>query len=252
MAVIALGSVAGSPGVTRLTIGLAGAWPDQRRRIVVEADPDGGRLGAQLGVGVEPGLTALALAARAERLSADDVLVGGAAAVGPWFLVPAPASGEQATSALLHASSALAATMTASVGDVWLVDTGRLSTRSPALPLARAADQVVLVSGGSFAELQLVAHRVEALVQSGCPVGVVVVEPTAWPAAEVAGFVGTELLAILPTVRHGRGADIASMRGSAWRGWWRRVEALSVTLAAASGVPDIAASASPLSPGWPR
>ena len=56
---------------------------------------------------------ALALAARAGRLSADDVLVGGAAAVGPWFLVPAPPSGEQATSALMHASSALAATMSA-------------------------------------------------------------------------------------------------------------------------------------------
>ena len=29
---------------------------------MVEADPDGGRLGAELGVGVEPGLMALALA----------------------------------------------------------------------------------------------------------------------------------------------------------------------------------------------
>ena len=65
MTLVVVGSVAGSPGATRLAIGLAAAWPDAgRRRVVVEADPDGGRLGAELGVGVEPGLMALALAAR--------------------------------------------------------------------------------------------------------------------------------------------------------------------------------------------
>ena len=256
MTVIALGSVAGAPGVTRLAIGLAGAWPDERRRIVVEADPDGGRLGAELGVGVEPGLMALALAARAGRLSADEVVVGGAAAVGPWFLVPAPPSGEQAISALMHAGSALAVTMGEAVDDVWLVDTGRLSSRSPALPMARAADQVVLVSGGSFPALQLVAHRVEALAQAGCRVGVAVVEPTAWPTDEVAGFVGTDVLAVLPMVRHGRRSDIASMRDSAWRGWWRRVESLAAILAGLGtgsevGATSTVGSTGPVGPGWP-
>ena len=109
MTLIALGSVAGSPGVTRLAIGLAAAWPDpDRRRVVVEADPDGGRLGAELGVGVEPGLMALALASRTPGLTADDVLERGAAPVADWYVVPAPPSAEQTYSALVHAGSTLA------------------------------------------------------------------------------------------------------------------------------------------------
>ena len=63
MTLLVVASVAGSPGATRLALGLAASWPDpDRRRVVVEADPDGGRLGAELGTGVEPGLMALALA----------------------------------------------------------------------------------------------------------------------------------------------------------------------------------------------
>ena len=63
MTLVVVGSVAGSPGATRFVLGLAASWPDPtRRRVVVEADPDGGRLGAELGIGVEPGLMALALA----------------------------------------------------------------------------------------------------------------------------------------------------------------------------------------------
>ena len=42
MTTIALGSICGSPGATRLAIGLAAAWPEPRRRILVEADADGG------------------------------------------------------------------------------------------------------------------------------------------------------------------------------------------------------------------
>ena len=74
MAVIALGSVAGSPGVTRLTIGLAGAWPDQRRRIVVEADPETWLL---LATGAEPWAQALAegrLRVSGTRAHLDDLL----------------------------------------------------------------------------------------------------------------------------------------------------------------------------------
>jgi len=98
MTVVAVGSVSGSPGATRFVLGLAAAWPDPARaRVVVEADPDGGRLGAELGVGVEPGLMALALAARSGGLSATDLVTGGAATVGDWSVIPAPPSSEQAT-----------------------------------------------------------------------------------------------------------------------------------------------------------
>ncbi len=233
MTLVAVSSVAGSPGATRFVLGLAAAWPDPaRERVVVEADADGGRLGAELGVGVEPGLMALALAARGGGLTAADLVARGAAAVGDWAVVPAPPSAEQTTSALVHAASTLAGLVANDRdGRVWLVDAGRLSGRSPALPFARLADHTVVVTAGAFPSLQLVPHRVEALRDAGCHVSVVVVEPTAWSPTEVADFVGADVLTVLPYVSS-RPAGLAAMRTSAWRPWWRRVEDAAAWLAA--------------------
>jgi hypothetical protein len=242
MTIIAVGSVTGSPGATRFVLGLAASWPDPtRRRVVVEADPDGGRLGAELGIGVEPGLMALALAARGGGLTADDLVERGAGGVGDWFVVPAPPSAEQTSSALAHAAGSLAAVMAsdAAGGSIWLVDAGRLSTRSPAMPFARAADHVVLVTGGTFPLLQLLPHRVDALRADGCVVSVVAVEPTSWSPAEVAEFVGADVVAVLPHVSS-RASGLAAMRSSAWRPWWRRVEDAATYLGAATA--DLAAA----------
>ena len=230
MTSIVVASVAGAPGATRFALGLAASWPDpDRRRVVVEADPDGGRLGAELGIGVEPGLMALALALRTSGLTGEDLVERGAAPVGDWYLVPAPASSEQTYSALVHAAGALASVMASDRADphrrgpVWIVDAGRLSARSPALPFATAADHVLVVAGGSFPSLQLVPHRVDALRAAGCAVSVVVVEPTSWATEEIAEFVAADVVTVLPQVK-GRGDGIAAMRGNHWRPWWRRVE----------------------------
>jgi hypothetical protein len=223
--IVAVGSVAGSPGATSLVLGLAAAWPDATRtRVVVEADPDGGRLGAELGIGVEPGLMALALAIRSTPLSGPDLVARGAGRVGDWYAIPAPPSSEQATSALVHAATPLAALMAADDGPVWLVDAGRLSARSPALPLAAAATHTIIVSAGSFPLLQLLPHRVDALRAAGCAPCVAIVEPTPWPVDEIADFVGADVVVVLPHVATGRRSGLGAMRASAWRPWWRRVE----------------------------
>jgi Mrp family chromosome partitioning ATPase len=242
MTLITIGSIAGSPGATRLAIGLAAAWPEpDRRPVVLEADPDGGRLGAELGVGVEPGLMAVALAARSPQLSAAEAFERGAAPVADWFVVPAPPSSEQAHSVLAHAASTLARILAHDRGGpVWIVDAGRLSGRSPALPFATEADHVLVVTAGSFPALQLVPHRVDALRSAGCPVTVVVVEPTSWPVAEIADFVGADVAAVLPAAR-GRSADLAAMRGSGWRAWWRKVDELACYLAAATPALEVGA-----------
>ncbi len=234
MTLITLGSVAGSPGVTRLAIGLTASWPEpDRRRVLLEADPDGGRLGAELGVGVEPGLISVALASRTPGLTADDAIERGAAAVGDWFVLPAPPSSEQAASVLVHAGSALASLVAGDPdGPVWIVDAGRLSTRSPALPFAKDADHVLIVSAGSFPALQLLPHRADALRSAGCHISVVIVEPTSWPVDEIAEFVGADVAATVPHVND-RSDGIGAMRGSGWRTWWRRVEVLASYLASA-------------------
>ena len=234
MTIIAVGSVAGSPGATSLVLGLAAAWPDATRaRVVVEADPDGGRLGAELGIGVEPGLMALALAIRSAAMTGSDLVVRGAAPVGAWHAIPAPPSAEQTTSALVHAATPLAAVMAADDDMVWLVDAGRLSARSPALPLATAAAHTVIVSGGSFPLLQLLPHRIDALRAAGCIPCVAVVEPTPWPVEEIADFVGADVVVVLPQVAPGRRSGPGSMGASAWRPWWRRVENSAAYLDAA-------------------
>lgn len=232
MTVVAVGSVAGSPGATSLAVGLAVSWPTDVRRVVVEADPDGGRLGAELGIGVEPGLMALALAVRTSQLSGAALVEQGAADLGTWSVIPAPPSAEQAHSALVHAAAPLAATMAADEGTVWVVDAGRLAPRSPSLPFAKAADHTLIVTAGSFSALQLVPHRVDALRTAGCRPGVVVVEPLPWPVEEVADFVGADVVTVVPRVA-ARREGIAAMSASAWRPWWRRVEATARYLQAA-------------------
>ena len=222
--VIAIGSVAGSPGATSLALGLAAVWPDSSRaRVVVEADPDGGRLGAELGIGVEPGLMALALAVRTADITGAELISRAAALIGDWQAIPAPASSEQTSSALVHAAAPLAAVMADDDAPVWLVDVGRLSARSSALPFAKVAAHTLVVTRGSFPALQLIPHRIEALRAAGCAPSVVVVEPTSWPIDEIAGFVTADVVAVLPLV-HGARPGVAGMRTSAWRPWWRRVE----------------------------
>jgi hypothetical protein len=230
--VTVIGSVAGAPGASRLAVGLAAAWPvEGMRRVVVEADPDGGRLGAELGVGVEPGLMALALAARSAPMTPDDVLERGATDVADWFVVAAPPSAEQAHSALVHAASSLADVMHRDPArTAWIVDAGRLSTRSPSMAFARTATHVVLVTHGSFPHLQLLPHRIEALRSAECPVEVVVVEPTSWSAGEIADFVGADVIGVLPEVRSRRD-DLAAMSTNAWRPWWAAVDDVAAYVA---------------------
>ena len=212
MTIVAVGSVAGSPGATSLVLGLAATWPDTTRtRVVVEADPDGGRLGAELGIGVEPGLMAVALAIRSTALSGPDLVARGAGRVGDWYAIPAPPSSEQATSALVHAATPLATLMAADDDALWLVDAGRLSARSPALPLATAAAHTIVVSAGSFPLLQLLPHRVDALRAAGCVPSVAVVEPTPWPVEEIADFVGADVVVVLPHVTAGRRSGPGAM-----------------------------------------
>jgi hypothetical protein len=226
MTCVVFGSVAGAPGVSTLTVGVAASWPDvTRRRVVLEADPDGGRLGAELGVGTEPGLMALTVAARSRTLEAADVVANGAAAVGDWWLVPAPPSAEHAHAALGQAAPSLARTIGAERDWLWLVDAGRLSPRSPAMPLAVAADLVVLVSNGSLAALQLLPTRVDALVGAGCPVAVALVGDSDWAEAEIGDFCGCDVLARMPHVRTRR-AGPRAMNSSEWRVWWGSVRNL--------------------------
>ena len=227
MTVIAFGSVTGAPGVSTLVQGVATVWRDGADRVVVEADCDGGRLATSCEVGVDPGLMSIGVSARSGHVSGDD-LAEAAVKVGPWWLLPSPMSGEHTHQVITNVGDRLANAVAADRSRVWLIDTGRLSMRTPSLAFAQRADLTVLVTDGSLAGLQQLPTRVDALHVARCNVGVVVVGELAWPAGEVAQFVGADVLGRVPRVKDpGR-----PVSGKAWRTWWAAVEGLVGVLVA--------------------
>lgn len=232
MSTFTFASVAGSPGATTLALGVAAVWAgEHHRRAVVEADPDGGRLGTDLGIGTEPGLMALAVAARSGSLGADEIVAEGGARIGDWWLVPGPPSAEHTHAALAQAAPSLARTLAREREWTWIVDAGRLSARSPALPFGTAADLVVVATDGSLAALQLLPTRVDALVNAGCAVGLVVVGDSDWPLDEISDFAGCDVIGRLPRVRRARRVGPRSMNRPEWRPWWAAVRDVTAVLA---------------------
>jgi MinD-like ATPase involved in chromosome partitioning or flagellar assembly len=231
MTSVAVASVADAPGASTLAVGLSTTWPfTGEPAVLVEADPDGGRLGTRLGVGVEPGLMSLALATRTTALRLDDVIAA-SASIGEALLLPAPPSAEQAQSALVYCASALAAVIAGDTERAWVLDVGRVSPRSPAMPLAAKADDLLLVSRGDLAALQLLPTRLDALRAAGCRrPSVVVVGPTPWSLDQVAEFTSTDVIAQLPLVLGSGGLSGLSERR--WRPWWLVVGGLAALLAA--------------------
>jgi MinD-like ATPase involved in chromosome partitioning or flagellar assembly len=113
---VALSSVKASPGVTTTSLALAALWP-AARRLVIEADPSGGDLGAWLGLAPAPGLASLAAAIRHDRSPGAawrhaQALPGGGVSV-----VAAPAGAEQATACLSTLASPRAGTAWLDPGD---------------------------------------------------------------------------------------------------------------------------------------
>ncbi len=162
MTVVMLGSVHGSPGVTRLALDLAAVEPDST--LVLEADPDGGCLAARLDLAVRPGLIELAGSARAGA-SADDLWRFAQGGPGQAPVVVAHPAPEQVGSALRAAGQHIGRALrdVATGGRHVVVDVGRLRPGSPAMVLLAAADHVVVVADNSTECAVALAHRSQLL-----------------------------------------------------------------------------------------
>lgn len=213
MTVVGLGSAKGSPGVTTTAVILAAAWrhPDV---VIVEADPDGGDLGARHALPAEPGLVTAAAAA---RRSADPVefrrhlqtLPGNIA------VVPGPPAADQAHAAL-SAGAFLADAVRSLHPATVLVDCGRLRVDSPTRPLLDAADIVVLVARPRLDEVHHLAHLVraaQAVPADRDRIGLVCVGSKPYSPDDVARNVGVHLLGVVAddavaaeVLRSGRGS----------------------------------------------
>ena len=193
-------STGGSPGATSWLMLLGAAWPAEYDvdRILVEAGHDGGVLGARYPeLGVEPGVAALAAAARRRQPGELlDVAEFGRQVADRLWVVPAPETAE-AASVVWGAAPAVTAAM-ASDPRLWLVDGGRLGPSSPALVMSGASALSLVVSGVSQEELVRVPARVQVLQRAGSPVGVLLVGKAGYDNAELASFFGTGLLWSVP------------------------------------------------------
>lgn len=161
---IGLCSVKGSPGVTTATLAMAARWPNGAP-LVVEADPAGGDLAARHRLPATPGLVSLAAAAR--RQSSTELLAEHSQRLpGDLRVVPGPVAAEQARAALgvLSTRGAEVLQDAASPSDaVVLADVGRLDPSSPALPLVREAEALLVTARPHADELSHVATLLKAI-----------------------------------------------------------------------------------------
>lgn len=210
MTVLALASVKLSPGATTTAAALAAAWPTGRKVLAAEIDPAGGDLGTRLDLPSEPGLATLATASR-HGLDPELVLSHAHEVRPGVFVLPAPASPTLARGALEVVRSGLAEIIRSGVTYDVIVDCGRADGDSPALPVAAAAQRLVLVTRPRVEEVRHLQARVESLRRVGPPLGLVVVGDRPYRPDEVAHVAGLELLGSLPVEDRG----VAALHGSA-------------------------------------
>ncbi|MBK0868720.1 chromosome partitioning protein [Saccharopolyspora sp. HNM0986] len=210
---VGLCSVKGSPGVTTAALAMAARWPDGDP-VVVEADPAGGDLTARFRLPATPGVVSLAAAAR--RQSSAELLAEHCQRLpGGLRVVVGPVAAEQARAALgvlttrgLRALRAAARSPESAV----LVDVGRLDAASPALPLVRGADALMVMTRPRADELSHVATLLESVSTWTRTPGLVLIGD-GYSRAEVERELGVPVMASLPDDPQGAAVLCGQPRG---------------------------------------
>ena len=170
---VAVCSLKGSPGATTLATALGARWPAAENPILVEADPAGGDLMARFRLTDSPSLVTLAVAA---RRSTDPGLLAQHTQQLPGGLrvVIGPVGAEQARSALSVLASGGSSPLrraTEQPGTTVIADCGRVDPDSPALPIIRSSDAMLLVAhphDDELAHLALKLHDAQRWSRRPC------------------------------------------------------------------------------------
>lgn len=219
---VAVLSLKGSPGVTTFGLALAARWPAPVHSLLVEADPAGGDVAVRFSLPSAPGLVGLAAAARRGN---DPALLWRHAQALPGGLavVAAPADAEQARAALstLTLDPSIGAGVLTQASEapetVVIADCGRIDPATPAMPIVRAADAMVLLTRAHADDLAHLARRLPAVGRwSTRPVLLLVGE--GYSTTDVARELGVAPLAAVP--EDPRGAAV--LTGRPCGAWWRR------------------------------
>lgn len=227
--IVTVSSVRGSPGVTTWALLLGGAWPEELgvERVVLEADVDGGVLGARYDLGVDPGVVSLVTAMRRDPSSVpvSDHTRQVAPGVG---VAPAPETAEQAYAVWAGVADVIASACGRDER-VWIVDCGRVDARAPQVAFVKRAAHSLLLSGGRTEDLVQLPTRVTALQQLGADVSLLIIGKPANRRDEIAAFAGAEVIGVVdhdPDAFTIAGSAVGG--GRARRSWlWR--SALDVT-----------------------
>jgi len=161
---VAVGSLKGAPGVSRLAMSLAALWPGKEGAVLMECDAVGGTLGVRYGLASMPSVTSLAASTfrNAEPAAIDDHaqrLPGGLRVV----LAPADPAGVGVAVADLAAPGGFFEAIggSSSIRTV-IADCGRLDTTALS-PVVGSADVVVLVVRPAPEDVGLVGSALDRL-----------------------------------------------------------------------------------------
>jgi MinD-like ATPase involved in chromosome partitioning or flagellar assembly len=210
-------SLKGSPGVTTFSVALAARWPAPARALLVEADPSGGDIATRFSLASAPGLVSLAAAA---RRSTEPGLVWQHAQALPGGLpvVAAPPDTDRARAALSALTPDTGVSILRAVADrleaAVIVDCGRIDPGTPAMPIVRAADVLVLLSRAHADDLAHLVLRLPA-VGRWCRRPVLLLVGDGYPTADVARELGVPPLGRIPN--DPRGAAVLCGRPSQLR-----------------------------------
>lgn len=188
MALIALASPKGSPGVSVTTAGLTTVWP--RRVVLADLDPVGSdvalryRTSSGAPLDTEVGLLSLGVTVRRGAEDETDLtahLQTTAAGMETLVGVASPGQVQGLGAAWPYVANALKAWPE---GDV-LADCGRITPGTPTLPVIERADALVLVTPPSLEGVSHLRERLSSMKEQlgigrvdGIPVGVAVVSST--------------------------------------------------------------------------
>jgi hypothetical protein len=231
--IVIVASVRGSPGVTSWSLLLGAAWPSSLtvERVVLEADLDGGVLGARYRLGVDPGVVSLVASLRRSEGQRVPVEDHGRPAGGGLWLVPGPETGEQSRAVWSGTACAVGDALAAD-DRVWLVDAGRLHASSPTLPLLQRSRLALLVCRAGHEDLVQVPARVATLRAHGPDAMVLVTGKSPYSAAEQSAFFGCPAVSVAAAEDLPRLAGAALTPGRARRSWvWRTALDVSADVA---------------------
>ena len=194
---VAVASVKGAPGVTRLAMTLTALWPHDASATLVEADAAGGTLAGRFGLTTSPSLTTLAAAMFP---SAQDARLGEhtqqLASGLPVVVAPADPASVQATVADLAAAGCLLERVSADPETVAVLDCGRLDLRRLS-PVMTVASEVLLVTRPVPEEVGLLDAAIKSLQAAGSHVRLVL-RGAGYSTGEMSRTLGVEVAGRLP------------------------------------------------------